>query len=93
MQTMLLRRTTKNDERGQNKMVEAMKSICIYVSEETKEAKRILGIPWRGLVLRGIEAASKNNNDGVIVMKEKLARMAEKLQTISTRCYKLENKE
>ena len=67
--------------------------ITAYVEGNIKEAKAKLGINWRGLIIRGIKAATGRTIEEAREQKEKISRMAIKIQEQSVRIYKLENKE
>lgn len=72
-----------------------MKLISVFVTTKTIKEKRMIGINWRGLILRGLDQATKTDEEGIRTVTEKIGKMATKVQEQSVRIYKLEeeNKE
>lgn len=69
---------------------EGMKLMSSYIPNSAHKAKKMLGLSWRGLILRGIESCGKGDEQSLTAMKEQMLKMSQKMQTLALRCYKLE---
>lgn len=64
--------------------------ISVFVKGEIKEAKTKLGISWRSLIIRGIKSATNKTAEEETEQTDKITRMVDKIRTLSTRIYQLE---